>query len=395
MKLHSTLFSLFVFGCGQYGSAVSLNSNENNLKVIRSVFMTRHCPRAPFQFPMTLYNTTGWPEYVQNYTTNVVPGNSFWGVEASECTTQGKQFANNVGQAMSAYIKEPVAFIADSTAKRDNTTAQEMAAGLLANNISSSMLYQDIFSYTNCADGISNDTTAHRSFTENLKSYPVPANFNDSLAKVVHVMNTPSGEQVNNTNVTNIKGLPNEWTGVTSWAFWAGKVNSFATLAESWLSQRMSGLISAWDLLNDEELIALAAVNNYAINVIYGSGYLAKRFNSEVLNDMTGALSGKTKDENGEPVNGTRIYVGHDLNLAGIFHMLSMETNDPVFGANSTTPISRLAFILVEDVNTQEQYVKAATYGVDFDGLETTGDEGSPALINGEKLVKLSEFIHL
>eukprot|EP00122_Pirum_gemmata_P019565 Pgem_evm1s18309 len=274
-------------GGGSVGNASSvaiacygLSDLLNEFKLLKSIYVSRHCPRSTVDYPAQVWPPAGFPLYAQNYTSNLLFREEQWGVPAGACTEVGKLFSNKVGQSMSHSIKTPVHFIVDGESSRDNTTAQEMAKGLRTKGVNSTTEWKSIFG-DSCRVPFNNDK-ADQSLNSRLASYPVPCNIDALLSVIQKVLKIPFGPQVNNT-VFNISALPNE----VKEGLYYGQIDVSATFVEDFLMERMSNLTNTqWFDLTDQELLNVLQIKNYDYNLVYGTDYTGNRMNSNLLDNI-------------------------------------------------------------------------------------------------------------
>jgi hypothetical protein len=313
----------------------------------RSVLIFRHCLRST---PTSGYGAPGYSQF-DNYSTQPTHHFPAWPVPVYQCLPHGIDLVQAAGRQLSASFPTPVIFKVDTTAKRDNDTANALLHGM-----GSSQKYQAAPALFNpVGQGLCpkmNKGKAIAALKARFDRTTVPSGHKQRLKHLQDIL----GKGV----APSIPEIPDS---VLSNGYFTGGSSIASEFAEAFLMQWGGKLPTAWgEITTVEDIYDLLSTHIYYRGINDRVLSVVARSHSMMTNAIIQHLKSGT---------GTLILVGHDSDLDALGELFGLSWHTAPFPPNATTPGSALRFDLTlssaENENENEN-IAASIHYQNFNG---------------------------
>eukprot|EP01125_Pyxidicula_operculata_P012322 TRINITY_DN4044_c0_g1_i1.p1 TRINITY_DN4044_c0_g1~~TRINITY_DN4044_c0_g1_i1.p1 ORF type:complete len:374 (-),score=93.82 TRINITY_DN4044_c0_g1_i1:24-1145(-) len=301
-----------------------------NALPIASVFVMRHCARAP---STTWTCGKGYSSNPNDYSSQKWPD---FPVPTMECTPRGLEIVTGQGENWKSTIPLPVAFVSDDV-QRDKDTTAALAKGL---GISNPNITVSGYVFSPSKYGICPALT-HQQQEESLQNQFKLIQKPDDYDSLVNMLQNVLGTGVE----PPLKDMPN----VIENGYFDGGICVAHQATETFLLQQGAGMQVGWGKLSEHDLYDVLKLNAYWFEVCFGAFKYAQNTNSNLLYHVVKSLQNVVSSPSKYPA--TTYYVGHDTNIEGIGGMLGLKWNSPPYPVNTTAPGSALRFDVYHGVS--------------------------------------------
>ena len=306
--------------------ALSTTLTTSQQLPLRSVLIFRHCLRST---PTSAYGARGYNSF-NNYSS---PSHQFpeWPVAVYQCLPHGIDLLKEEGKSIGPSLPSPILFKVDTSAKRDNDTANALLVGLGQKPntyVGAPELFDPVRNGNLCPALSKNDA---------IKA--LKARFAQSTPPTDHIGRLQRLQNILGKGVA--PSIPTIPDTVKSNGYFTGGSSIASEFAEAFLMQFGGGLPTAWDEITDTKpLYDLLKTHIYYRGV--NDRVFASVARSHTM--MTQTIINHLK--NGD---GTLVLVGHDADLDALAELFGMEWETTPFPPNATTPGSALRFDVMEE----------------------------------------------
>jgi hypothetical protein len=296
---------------------------------VRSVLIFRHCLRST---PTSAYGADGFDNF-DNYSS---PAHQFpsWPVPVYECLPKGIELLKDAGKTSGPSLPSPILFKVDTSAKRDNDTANALLVGM-GEKPDTYTGAPDLF------DPVRQDLCPGLPKDDAIAA--LKARFEASTPPKDHAARLQRLQTILGKGVA--PSIPTMPDTVKTNGYFTGGSSIASEFAEAFLMQYGGGLPTAWG-----EITGTMPIYDLLETHIYYRG-----INDRVLASVARSHTMMTETimnflENGD---GTLVLVGHDADLDALAELFGMEWQTSPFPANATTPGSALRFDVMQGGNVE------------------------------------------
>ena len=284
-----------------------------------SVLVFRHCLRST---PTSAYGAPGFNEF-NNYSS---PQHQFptWPVPVYQCLPRGLVLNQAAGKQILSSLPTPIVFKVDTSAKRDNDTANALLQGM-----GSTTPYESAPELFNPV-GTGNCPKLNKEIAINA----LKARFQQSMPPINHIQRLTQLQTILGKGVA--PSIPSIADTVKDNGYFTGGSSIASEFNEAFLMQWGGQLPTAWNEIKDvSEIYDLLETHVYYRGVNDKVFPVVSRSHSMMSNVIVNHLKSGT---------GTLILVGHDGDLDALGEMFGLEWETSPFPKNASTPGSALRF---------------------------------------------------